>query len=177
MAYRFYSKIGYAGVEIKQSEVIKMAKVDLTKYGITGTTEIVYNPSYELLFEEETKAGLEGYEVGKVTDLDTIRRIRSEVKKISIDEKLMDYLVTLIRSTRENEYIALGVSPRGGIALLNMAKSKAFMDDRDYVVPEDIITSIEPVMTHRIVLNSKAKANGLDEAKIIAQIKNTVAIP
>lgn len=116
-------------------------------------------------------------EVGKVTDLDTIRRIRSEVKKISIDEKLMDYLVTLIRSTRENEYIALGVSPRGGIALLNMAKSKAFMDDRDYVVPEDIITSIEPVMTHRIVLNSKAKANGLDEVKIIAQIKNTVAIP
>ncbi len=49
-----------------------MAKVDLTKYGITGTTEIVYNPSYELLFEEETKAGLEGYEVGKVTELDTV---------------------------------------------------------------------------------------------------------
>ena len=49
-----------------------MAQVDLTKYGITGTTEIVYNPSYELLFEEETKAGLEGYEVGKVTELDTV---------------------------------------------------------------------------------------------------------
>lgn len=42
-----------------------MANVDLTKYGITGTTEIVHNPSYETLFEEETKAGLEGYEVGK----------------------------------------------------------------------------------------------------------------
>ena len=41
-----------------------MANVDLTKYGITGTTEIVHNPSYETLFEEETKAGLEGYEVG-----------------------------------------------------------------------------------------------------------------
>ena len=43
-----------------------MANVDLTKYGITGTTEIVHNPSYETLFEEETKAGLEGYEVGTV---------------------------------------------------------------------------------------------------------------
>ena len=41
-----------------------MAKVDLSKYGITGTPEIVYNPSYEQLFEEETKAGLEGFEVG-----------------------------------------------------------------------------------------------------------------
>ena len=49
-----------------------MAQIDLSKYGITGTTEIVYNPSYELLFEEETKAGLEGYEVGKVTELDTV---------------------------------------------------------------------------------------------------------
>ena len=49
-----------------------MANIDLTKYGITGSTEIVYNPSYELLFEEETKAGLSGYEVGKVTELDTV---------------------------------------------------------------------------------------------------------
>ena len=46
-----------------------MANIDLTKYGITGTTEIVYNPSYEQLFAEETKAGLEGYEVGKETVL------------------------------------------------------------------------------------------------------------
>ncbi|SEW10889.1 phosphoenolpyruvate carboxykinase (ATP) [Ruminococcaceae bacterium KH2T8] len=49
-----------------------MANIDLSKYGITGATEIVHNPSYELLFEEETKAGLTGYEVGQVTELDTV---------------------------------------------------------------------------------------------------------
>ncbi len=49
-----------------------MATLDLTKYGITGTTEIVHNPSYELLFEEETKAGLEGFEKGQNTELDTV---------------------------------------------------------------------------------------------------------
>ena len=49
-----------------------MSKIDLTKYGITGTTEIVYNPSFEELFEEETKPGLTGYEVGKLTELDAI---------------------------------------------------------------------------------------------------------
>ena len=49
-----------------------MANVDLTKYGITGTTEIVYNPSYEVLFAEETKEGLTGYEIGKNTELDTV---------------------------------------------------------------------------------------------------------
>ena len=49
-----------------------MKKIDLTKYGINGTTEIVYNPSYETLFEEETKPGLTGYEVGTLTELDAI---------------------------------------------------------------------------------------------------------
>ncbi|SDZ83219.1 phosphoenolpyruvate carboxykinase (ATP) [Lachnospiraceae bacterium NK3A20] len=49
-----------------------MAQVDLTQYGITGTTEVVYNPSYEQLFEEETKPGLEGYEVGRVSELGAV---------------------------------------------------------------------------------------------------------
>ena len=49
-----------------------MATIDLSKYGITGTTEIVYNPSYDVLFEEETKAGLEGYEVGQETELGAV---------------------------------------------------------------------------------------------------------
>ena len=50
----------------------KMTAIDLTKYGITGTTEIVHNPSFEMLFEEETKEGLVGYEVGQNTELDAV---------------------------------------------------------------------------------------------------------
>ena len=60
-------------VKIQRKEVmIKMANIDLTKYGITGSTEIVYNPSYEELFVEETKADLTGYEVGQVTELGAV---------------------------------------------------------------------------------------------------------
>ncbi len=49
-----------------------MAEIDLKKYGITGTTEVVHNPSYEMLFEEETKPGLEGYEKGQVSELGAV---------------------------------------------------------------------------------------------------------
>mgnify|MGYP000231832922 FL=1 len=49
-----------------------MAKIDLSKYGITGTTEVVYNPSYEMLFEEETKPELEGYEKGQESELGAV---------------------------------------------------------------------------------------------------------
>ena len=52
-----------------------MAKIDLSKYGITGTTEVVYNPSYEMLFEEETKPELEGFEKGQVSELGAYLRI------------------------------------------------------------------------------------------------------
>ena len=57
---------------LKKRGKCKRAKIDLPKYGITGTTEIVYNPSYEVLFEEETKAGLEGFEVGQETELGAV---------------------------------------------------------------------------------------------------------
>ena len=60
-----------------------MAKIDLSKYGITGTTEVVYNPSYELLFEEETKSSNEGYEVGKESELGAVNVMtRSEERRV-----------------------------------------------------------------------------------------------
>ena len=61
-----------AGNVRKGKRLIQMAVIDLSKYGITGTTEIVHNPSYELLFEEETKPGLEGYEKGQVSELGAV---------------------------------------------------------------------------------------------------------
>ena len=56
-----------------------MANVDLSKYGITGATEIIHNPSYELLFEEETKASNEGYEVGKESELGAVNELLDEI--------------------------------------------------------------------------------------------------
>ena len=64
-----------------------MAKVDLSKYGITGTTEVVYNPSYEQLFEEETKPGLEGYEVGKVSELGAVNVMTGVYHRLFCSEK------------------------------------------------------------------------------------------
>ena len=74
-----------------------MSNIDLTKYGITGTTEIVYNPSYELLFEEETKEGLTGYEIGQLTELGAVNVMTGEFtgrspkdKYIVVDENSKD---------------------------------------------------------------------------------------
>lgn len=116
-------------------------------------------------------------QVNKVITCDEIKDIRKKVEDIHIEDTLMEYLITIVRNTRENQYVSLGMSPRGGIALIKMAKSQAFMDDRDYVIPEDILASLEPVALHRIVLNSKAKANGYTEKDVLNEIREGVKVP
>ena len=68
-----------------------MANIDLTQYGITGTTEVVYNPSYEMLFEEETKPGLEGYEKGQVSELGAVNVM--SILKIAQIELHVNYAI------------------------------------------------------------------------------------
>lgn len=115
--------------------------------------------------------------VEKVLDIAMIKEIRHSVDEVKVDDRLMEYLVTFVRRSRENEFVSLGLSPRGGISLVRMAKSRAVMDGRNYLVPEDITENIEPVATHRIVLNAKAKANGYDEKRLIFEMKNQMTVP
>ena len=66
-----------------------MAEINLSKYGITGTTEIVHNPSYEVLFEEETKPGLEGFEKGQVSELGAVNVMTGEYTGRSPKDKFI----------------------------------------------------------------------------------------
>ncbi len=116
-------------------------------------------------------------EVREVISSEDIVNIRKTVENVHIDEKLMEYLVKIVRLSRENQYVSLGISPRGGIALVKMSKSTAYMNGRDYVVPEDILECIDSVAGHRLVLNSKAKANGYTEQDIINDLKDRIAVP
>ena len=77
-----------------------MAKIDLTKYGITGTTEIVYNPSYEVLYEEETKPELEGFEKGQVSELGAVNVMTGIYTGRSPKDKFIVMYGGLLTSTK-----------------------------------------------------------------------------
>ena len=76
-----------------------MAMMDLSKYGITGTTEVLYNPTYEVLFNEETKSGLTGFDVGVETELGAINVMTGEFTGRSPKDK---FIVTIIKNVRLN---------------------------------------------------------------------------
>lgn len=124
--------------------------------------------------------------IAEVTPLlnEQIFSMRKEVMKVSIAPHLEQYLIDLIIATREParfgeqlaQWISYGASPRATLALMRTAKARAWLNDRDYVMPEDIISNLYPVLRHRLILSYEAEAQGVNANQVIQEIINQVAI-
>ncbi|WP_019612959.1 AAA family ATPase [Psychromonas ossibalaenae] len=125
--------------------------------------------------------------IAEVTPLlnEQIFAVRQEIMTITIAPHLEQYLIDLIIATRQparygeqlNEWISYGASPRATIALMRTAKARAWLDNRDYVMPDDIIQNLYPVLRHRLILSYEAEAQGINANRVIKEIINQVAIP
>ena len=111
--------------------------------------------------------------------------IRDEINQVSMSESLERYIIELVFATRqpkqyglndEAQYIQFGVSPRASINLNLAAKAVAYMDQRDYVLPEDIKDVAQDVLNHRLILNYEAEADGVDTRHIIDTILRKIPI-
>ncbi|MHD0318338.1 AAA family ATPase [Fusobacterium sp. THCT1E2] len=117
-------------------------------------------------------------EINEILNKDKIEKIKQIIKEIHIDEKLMDYILDIVFKTREtNNYIACGASPRASIALVVSAKANAFLEGRDYVIPQDIKRVIFDVLRHRMILTYEAEAEGKKVEDIITDILEIVELP
>jgi MoxR-like ATPase len=81
--------------------------------------------------------------------------LQRQVRTVAVDESLVDYLISIVRASRETEILNLGVSPRGSLALYHAAQALAYIEGRDFVIPDDIKRLVVPVFAHRIVVNSR----------------------
>ena len=106
--------------------------------------------------------------------------LQHEVRDVAVDESLVDYLIRIVRATREAEILDLGVSPRGSLSLYHASQALAFIEGRDFAIPDDIKRLVVPIFAHRIVVNSRY-STGLrrsDEAEAALQeILKTVSVP
>ena len=85
-----------------------------------------------------------------------------EARSLFVEESLNRYVVALLRHTRSSSRLALGASPRSGIALLRVAKARALAEGRDYVLPDDVKAVAAPVLAHRLILAPEARSAGPD---------------
>lgn len=102
---------------------------------------------------------------------------REVVEDIFVSDKVYEYIAQIVSQTRQHPYVKLGVSPRGAIAILKMTKATALLKGRNYAQPDDVLYTLKDVISHRIILNSKARVNGITIDNVINDVLNTVKTP
>ncbi|MBN2547139.1 MAG: MoxR family ATPase [Spirochaetes bacterium] len=106
-----------------------------------------------------------------------ILKIRNIIKNIYIDEKIKRYIIQIVTSTRNNENIKLGLSPRASLHITNASQYIAFTSNRDFVIPEDIMEISQIVISHKLILSPKAKLENLNANQIINSIISAIPKP
>ena len=116
--------------------------------------------------------------IESVASIDDIIAARREIANVHVSPAIVDYMVNIIRTTRNHEKIKLGVSPRGVVALTRTAQALAAMNDRDYVIPDDVKSLVVPVLAHRLILQSQTsiRASQSGEA-LIEYLLSKIDIP
>lgn len=103
--------------------------------------------------------------------------LQEAVNDIFLHDEVYEYIVSLVAMTRENDFVELGASPRGAIALMKLSKANAFLHGRDYVLPDDIDDVLVCTLSHRLILRPKARVSGISTESVLNTIKNAVKKP
>jgi MoxR-like ATPase len=145
-----------------------------------------YN-NFEEEFEIAKRATKTGFEkIQQVINLEQLEQLQNEVKEIHLDDEISRYILKIIFATREpkkygleslEQYITYGVSPRATIDMHKAAKAYAMLRGNDFVTPFDVTQVMYHVLPHRMILNYKAKSDGIDTKKILQTIIEAIPAP
>jgi MoxR-like ATPase len=106
-----------------------------------------------------------------------VLRLLPAVRAVLVSEPIADYLLTLVRGTREHGAIELGASPRAALALFRAAQARAAMRGRDFVKPDDVKALAVPVLAHRMVVTAQSRLRGQDAEQIIHEVVSKTPVP
>jgi len=108
-----------------------------------------------------------------------VRELQAQVVNVHVNESLLEYLMTIVQTTRTHVEVALGVSTRGALTFFKACQALAMVQGRDFVIPEDIKRLAQPVLSHRIIMRDRRSGRGdvTPEALFIQRILNELAVP
>jgi MoxR-like ATPase len=153
-----------------------LPEAQLDRFAVRMT--IGYPPLGEearMLAEQTTEPPLDQLE--PVAQHDELVAAITAARAIHVEESINRFVVALLRHTRASDRLALGGSPRSGIALLRLAKARALVERRDFVVPEDVISLATPVLAHRLILAPEARATGVTVEEVVTEALEATPAP
>lgn len=116
-------------------------------------------------------------DVHAVVTRDMVLEVQNYLSAIRMTQDILRYMTILCEHTREDAGVELGVSPRGIIALSRMARARALLGERDYVIPEDVRAVFLDVCAHRVILKPQARMEGRTVAELLEQIMKSTPVP
>jgi MoxR-like ATPase len=144
----------------------------------TARLSLGYPPLAEevrMLAEQTTAPPLD--RLAAVADRADVLAAIEATRAVYVEESVGEYVVRIVRHTRSSPRLALGASPRAGIALLRMAKARAVAAGREYVLPEDVQTVAPPVLRHRLIVGPEARATGLAAEEAVEEAVAETPVP
>ena len=145
-----------------------LPEAQLDRFAVRMT--IGYPPHAEearMLAEQTTEPPLDT--LRPVTGHAELVRAIDAARAVHVEDSVTRFVVAVLRHTRANDRLALGGSPRSGIALLRLAKARALVERRDFVVPEDVLSLAVPVLAHRLILAPEARATGFTAEDVVGE--------
>jgi MoxR-like ATPase len=121
--------------------------------------------------------GSETPKVSAVVDADTVLAMRESLEQIGVEPVLLRYVVALVEATRSHPQVTVGSSPRGGLAIVALARGQAMLEGRDYVTPEDVKQVAVPALAHRLSLRPELWVRRVTGDDVVAEILDSVPVP
>jgi len=115
--------------------------------------------------------------INAILDTASLEDYKNKTQEILVEEKIIKYIAEIVSKTRNHPHLYLGGSPRASISILNTAKAFAAINGRDFVIPEDVKKSLNPVLNHRIILTPEREMEGMTTENVIEMIVQSVEVP
>ncbi len=113
----------------------------------------------------------------QVVSTEELLQAQQEVKKVTLNDLAKEYIVRLVKATRQHPDVYLGASPRGSIALYKTAQARAAIEGRDYVIPDDVKALAAVTLAHRLIISPSARIKNVEPGAVIQEILNSVPVP
>ncbi len=129
------------------------------------------------MLERRLERGVDEVELEPVVDAATLVALQRALEEVHVSDAIEGYVVDIVRATRESNRLAVGASPRGSIALLKLARAKAALAGRDFVIPEDVKAVAVPALAHRLTVRPELWVQRLRGEDVVLEVLDTVPTP
>src|SRR6185312_11753962 len=119
----------------------------------------------------------ETYGVTRVVNADGLERMREAVDAVRVEPRITGYITAIVRGTREAASLTLGASPRAGVALFKAARAAALLEDRDFVIPDDVKQLAPAILRHRISVAPELELEGVTADQALKAVLDRIEAP